>query len=83
VLFGATIAVVKIPPRSPSANACAERRVRKVGAEVTDRMLITGPQRLHAALERYAVHYNHHRPHWARNLRRPASDESAPPQSPT
>ena len=37
VLSGAGIEVVKIPPRSPSANAYAERWVRTVRAEVTDR----------------------------------------------
>jgi putative transposase len=62
VLSSAGIEVVKIPPRSPSANACAERWVRTVRAEVTDRMLITGPRHLRAVLDRYAIHYNCHRP---------------------
>jgi putative transposase len=38
-------------------------------------MLITGPRHLHAVLEEYAAHYNHHRPHRARNLRPPDCDD--------
>jgi putative transposase len=34
-------------------------------------MLIAGPQYLRAVLEEYVAHYNHHRPHRARNLRPP------------
>ena len=74
----AGIEIVKIPPRSPTANAYAERWVRTVRAEVTDRMLIIGPRHLRAVLDRYAVHYNCHRPHRARNLRPPDCSESPP-----
>jgi len=63
VLSGAGIEVVKIPPRSPRANANAERWVRTARAEVTDRMLIAGPRHLHMVVDQYAVHYNEHRPH--------------------
>jgi putative transposase len=76
VLAGAGIEVVKIPPRSPRANCHAERWVRTVRAEVTDRMLITGPMHLHAVLDEYATHYNRHRPHRARNLRPPDHGDS-------
>jgi putative transposase len=38
VLADAGIAAVKIPPRSPRANAFAERFVLTVRTEVTDRM---------------------------------------------
>jgi hypothetical protein len=71
VLSGAGIEVVKIPPRSPRANAYAERWVRTARAEVTDRLLITGSRHLRAVLDEYAAHYNRHRPHRARNLRPP------------
>jgi len=75
VLSAAGIEVVKIPPRSPRANAYAERWVRTARAEVTDRMLIAGPRHLHAVLDEYVAHYNQHRPHRARNLRPPDSDD--------
>jgi putative transposase len=71
----AGIEVVKIPPRSPAANAYAERWVRTVRAEVTDRILIAGVRHLHTVLEQYAAHYNRHRPHRARNLRPPDGDD--------
>jgi transposase InsO family protein len=74
VLVGAGIEVVKIPPRSPRANAYAERWVRTVRAELTDRMLIIGLRHLRAVLDEYVAHYNQHRPHRARNLRPPDPD---------
>ena len=75
VLASAGIEVVKIPPRSPRANAHAERWVRTARAEVTDRMLIAGPRHLRAVLDEYAAHYNQHRPHRARNRRPRDSDD--------
>ena len=75
VLATAGIEVVKIPPRSPSANAHAERWVRTVRAEATDQMLIAGPRHLRAVLNEYVAHYNQHRPHRARNLRPPDGDD--------
>jgi putative transposase len=79
VLAGAGIEVVKILPRSPRANAFAERWVRTVRAEVTDLMLIAGRRHLRAVLEEYAAHYNQHRPHRARHLQPPGSAEIIPP----
>ena len=66
--------MVKIPPRSPRANAYAERWVRTARAEVTGRMLIAGPWHLRAVLDEYAAHYNQHRPHRTRKLRPPDGD---------
>ena len=77
-LSSAGIEVVKIPPRSPRANAFAERWVRTVRAGVTDQMLITGPRHLRAVLDRYAAHSSHHRPHRARNPRPPDCGKIAP-----
>src|ERR1700678_2872464 len=56
-------------------NCYAERWVRTVPAEVTDRMLIAGPRPLRAVLDDYVTHFNQHRPHRARNLRSPSHDD--------
>ena len=74
VLAGAGIEVVKIPPRSPRANAYAERFVLTVRTEVTDRMLIFGPRHLRTILAEYETHYNGRRPHRSRQLRPPRPD---------
>ena len=49
VLADAGIEAVKIPPRSPRANAYAERFVLTARTEVTDRMLIFGERHLQLA----------------------------------
>jgi putative transposase len=74
VLAGVGIEVVKIPPRSPRANAYAERFVLTVRTEVTDRMLIFGERHLRTILARYESHYNGRRPHRSRHLRPPRPD---------
>ncbi len=38
-------------------------------------MLIAGSRHLRAILDKYATHYNRHRPHRARNLRPPDCDD--------
>ena len=60
------------------SNAYAERWVRTARAEVTDRMLISGPRHLRAVLDEYVTHYNRHRPHRARNLWPPDSGDMVP-----
>jgi putative transposase len=77
VLAGAGIEVVKIPPRSPQANAYAERFVLTARTEVTDRMLIFGERHLRAILAEYEAHYNGRRPHRSRELRPPRPDHPA------
>ena len=74
VLAGAGIEVVKIPPRSPRANAYAERFVLTARTEVTDRMLIFGQRHLQLVLADYAAHYNGRRPHRSRQLHPPRPD---------
>jgi transposase InsO family protein len=74
VLAGAGIEAVKIPPRSPTANAYAERFVLTARTEVTDRMLIFGERHLRLILAEYETHYNGRRPHRSRQLRPPRPD---------
>jgi transposase InsO family protein len=74
VLAGAGIEVVKIPPRSPKANAYAQRFVLIARKEVTDRMLIFGERHLRTILAQYEAPYNGRRPHRSRQLRPPRPD---------
>ncbi|MEU1393898.1 MULTISPECIES: integrase core domain-containing protein [unclassified Nonomuraea] len=76
VFTGDDIQVLKIPPRAPRANAFAERWVRTVRTECTDRLLIFGERHLRAVLDECADHYNHHRPHRSLGLRARTDDDS-------
>lgn len=71
VLADAGITVVKTSARCPQANAIAERWIRTLRAELTDRMLILGPRHLRRVLSEYVRHYNQARPHRALGLQPP------------
>ena len=77
VLAAAGIQAMKIPPRSPWANAFAERFVLTARTEVTDRMLIFGERHLRAILAEYEAHYNGRRPTAAASCTR--RDPTTPP----
>ena len=74
MLAWAGIEVVKIPPRSPRANAYAEKFVLTARTEVTDRMLIFGQAHLRMILAQYEAHCNGRRPHRSRQLHPPRPD---------
>jgi putative transposase len=71
VLADVGLRAVRIPPRCPRANCFAERFVRTVRAELTDRMLIVNQRHLRVVLAEYVRHYNSRRPHRGRDLRPP------------
>ena len=77
-LADAGIEAVKIPPRSPRANAYSERFVLTARTEVTDRMLIVGQRHLRTILAQYEAHYNGRRPHRSRQLRPPGPTTLSP-----
>jgi transposase InsO family protein len=81
------IEVLKSAPQAPRMNAYAERFVRTVRAECTDRMLIAGERHLHHVLCEFVEHYNTGRSHQGNglDLRAPNDPDNvipfpAPPQ---
>jgi putative transposase len=63
ILATSGITAIRIPPRSPQANAFAERWVRTLRHELLDRTVTWNERQLRRLLEEYVEHYNTRRPH--------------------
>jgi transposase InsO family protein len=73
------IEILKSAPQTPRMNAHAERAIRTIRAERTDRLLIYDERHLRHILAEYAEHYNGGRPHRALQLRAPTDDPDVIP----
>jgi transposase InsO family protein len=67
------IKVVRLPYRSPRANAFAERWVGTARREVLDHLLIFGRRHLERVLIEFIEHYHLARPHQGLDQRRPGA----------
>ncbi len=76
VLAAAGIDVLLTAPQAPRMNAYAERFVRTVRAECTDRVLVIGERHLRAVLSEYVEHYNTGRSHQGHDMSLRAPDDS-------
>jgi len=77
VLATEDVTTIRTPIRSPRANAVAERFVRTVRAECTDRVLVLTRGQLDRLLRRYVGHYNTQRPHRGVGLATPITGPRA------
>ncbi|MEP7289086.1 MAG: integrase core domain-containing protein [Chloroflexota bacterium] len=69
--------IVFTPPRTPQANAFAERWVRSVRTECLDQLLILDQRHLKHVLDAYIEFYNHSRPHQGLNQNIPMASPNS------
>lgn len=81
VFTGADVKISKTPPRSPRANAYAERWVRTARTECLDWVLVWNARHLNRVLTEYLRHYNTARPHRGLGLDVPTPSPAAAPRS--
>jgi putative transposase len=81
VFAAENIEIKRSAPQCPKMNAFAERWVKTVRAECTDRMLIVGERHPRSILNRYTKHNNAGRSHQGHgpNLRAPLDDPNVVP----
>lgn len=82
VFAGAGITAIRTPPRSPQANAFAERWVRTLRHELLDLTIVWNERQLRRLLDEYLDHYNRHRPHRALRQRAPNDHQDVAPIGP-
>jgi transposase InsO family protein len=70
-----TALILRLGRESPRMNASAERWVKTVRTECTDRMLIAGERHLRTVLDAYLEHYNQGRSHQGHGLELRAPDD--------
>ena len=73
------ITVAQIPSRSPNCNPHAERFMRSVREECTDRVLLFDRGHAEKIFHDYARHFNRHRPHQGRDQPAPLDGPKAGP----
>ncbi|MCO5167227.1 MAG: integrase core domain-containing protein [Planctomycetes bacterium] len=72
VFEGCGTKIVKTPPRTPVANAFAERFVGSTRREVLAHLIVLGEDHLRIHMARWVAHYNGQRPHQGLGQRIPA-----------
>ena len=77
VFTAAGAQAITTPAGAPRANAFAERWVRSVRHELSDRTIIWNERQPPALLAEYVAHYNEHRSHRSLGQRAPASGDAA------